>query len=45
MDNININNNSDIGITCRCGSIFSGIAIYYKEIVKLYLAHMEAHNE
>lgn len=42
--NLTINNDSDINITCsRCGSCFASRASYHKELIEMYLTHLESH--
>jgi len=44
MNDITINNSSDIGITCVCGLTFTGKAMYWKEISNIYNIHVHSNN-
>lgn len=36
----NIHNTSDIGITCPCGTCFTGENTYFKELLEMYNKHI-----
>lgn len=42
MSEVNITNNSDVGITCICGCTFTAKGIFSKEVAEMFIRHHEA---